>query len=222
MNIVSFLPLDGYGEVTIDLDACIRRFHVGEPDTHESYFYVSHDQRIYEEQTDYEWFTPLEYFREVTSEYFIQMMGFQPGSFPEELEWLEPIRKAMRRDPDRKFRWNESCALSKRKPVKAIESQDDLMTLAVAAESLSRRRGQKIYTSTVWRWTKHGCKGVLLECTHIGKTRHVSQEMLYAFFERLAHPGHVPTEDKRRGYRSAAKRQRESEAAGRKLEKMGA
>jgi Protein of unknown function (DUF1580) len=95
-----------------------------------------------------------------------------------------------------------------------------------AAELPRRRRGRKTHVSTLYRWATSGCRGVVLESIQVGGTRCTSREALQRFFERLSGPdptgpvggqtGPVPVR------RSAARRQRQSAEAGRKLAEMGA
>ena len=95
-----------------------------------------------------------------------------------------------------------------------------VLTLAQAAAELPRRRrGRKTHVSTLYRWTVSGCRGIILESIQIGATRATSREALQRFFERLSQPdgiGDAPST------RTANQRQRQSEAAGRQLEELGA
>ena len=94
----------------------------------------------------------------------------------------------------------------------------------VPAEYPSRRPGKRINISTVWRWATQGCRGVRLETVVIGGGRFTSREAVQRFAERLSQPrstgGGGPPAAVR--YRTAARRQRDSERAGRKLEELGA
>ena len=97
---------------------------------------------------------------------------------------------------------------------------EEILTLAQAAAELPRRRrGRKTHVSTLYRWTVSGCRGIILESIQIGATRATSREALQRFFERLSDPdrtGENPST------RTAKQRQRQSEAAGRQLEELGA
>jgi Protein of unknown function (DUF1580) len=108
-----------------------------------------------------------------------------------------------------------------------ITIDETLLPPAEAAKELPRRRrGRKTHVSTLYRWMTSGCRGVVLESIQVGGTRCTSREALQRFFERLSgpdptrpgggQPGRVPVR------RSAARRQRESEEAGRKLAELGA
>jgi hypothetical protein len=60
------------------------------------------------------------------------------------------------------------------------------------------RHGQKIHTSTLFRWASVGIKGVVLETVPIGGTRCTSIEALQRFFNRLEQarqPGGLPGSD---------------------------
>ena len=95
-----------------------------------------------------------------------------------------------------------------------------VLTLAQAAAELPRRRrGRKTHVSTLYRWTVSGCRGIILESIQIGATRATSREALQRFFERLSDPDRTWENP---STRTANQRQRQSEAAGRQLEELGA
>jgi hypothetical protein len=80
--------------------------------------------------------------------------------------------------------------------------------------------------STLFRWSKSGCRGVILPTIQLGGSRCTSVEAMQVFVETLTERSHDP-----RGTtgpaalpprRSLSQRQRESEAAGKRLEQMGA
>jgi hypothetical protein len=95
-----------------------------------------------------------------------------------------------------------------------------------AAELPRRRRGRKTHVSTLFRWTTAGCRGVILEFIQVGGTRCTSREALQRFFERLTHSRHAEATAVRPGPivggRTFAQRQRQSAAAGERLEALGA
>ena len=98
---------------------------------------------------------------------------------------------------------------------------ETILTLTQAADDLPRRRrGRKTHVSTIYRWAAAGCRGVCLETIQIGATRCTSREALQRFFERLSLGNQVGTPSE--ATRSVIRRDRQSEAAGRKLEKLGA
>lgn len=93
---------------------------------------------------------------------------------------------------------------------------ESLLSLTEAAKSLPPRRGGKRpHVSCLYRWTKTGCKGVILESLQCGGTRVTSQEALARFFERLTYA------DSPQPVRSPAQRRRAVEAAERELEQQG-
>lgn len=98
---------------------------------------------------------------------------------------------------------------------------ETILTLAEAARRLPhRRRGRKTSVSTLYRWTVSGCRGVILEHIQIGGTRCTSTHALQRFFDRLTRPdvnGEIPSRS-----RSLVQRQRQSEAAAKELERLGA
>lgn len=65
---------------------------------------------------------------------------------------------------------------------------EDVLTLAEAAKSKSlprRRRRRKPHASTLYRWARHGLRGVRLEVIRVGGTLCTSTEALQRFFDRL-------------------------------------
>jgi Protein of unknown function (DUF1580) len=97
--------------------------------------------------------------------------------------------------------------------------------LTQAADELPRRRGgRKTNVSTLFRWTTGGCRGVLLEYIQVGGTRCTSREALQRFFEKLSQPRQAGNSAGQSGsvFRSAVRRKRDADEAGRKLEEMGA
>ena len=68
---------------------------------------------------------------------------------------------------------------------------EELISLPAAAKLLPRRRAAKrVHTSTIYRWTVNGLRGIVLESLQIGGTRCTTREALQRFFERL---NRVPT-----------------------------
>ena len=65
---------------------------------------------------------------------------------------------------------------------------ETLVSLAEAAKSLPvRRKGKRPHVSCLYRWTKSGCKGVVLESLQCGGTRCTSKEALARFFQALTY-----------------------------------
>ena len=72
-----------------------------------------------------------------------------------------------------------------------LESED-VVSLSDAAKSLPRRRGGcKPHLKTLYRWTLHGCRGVLLESIQVGGTRCTSHQAIQRFCDRLSNFGRV-------------------------------
>lgn len=85
-------------------------------------------------------------------------------------------------------------------------SREQLIPLAEAARKLpSSRRGKKVHVATIFRWHKHGSRGVRLECVRVGSSLMTSVEALQRFVERLSAaqeagsttPPPIPTLDER-------------------------
>ncbi len=64
-------------------------------------------------------------------------------------------------------------------------TSETILTLADAAKSLPKRSGRRIHTSTVYRWSQRGCRGIRLETAQLGGSRVTSVEALQRFVERL-------------------------------------
>jgi hypothetical protein len=65
-------------------------------------------------------------------------------------------------------------------------STERLVSLREAARLLpSRRQGKRPHISCLYRWTKVGCRGVVLEFVNVGGTRCTSHEALARFIERV-------------------------------------
>ncbi len=103
-------------------------------------------------------------------------------------------------------------------------SVEATIPLTLAADELPRcRRGRKTHVSTLFRWSKAGCRGVVLETIQVGGTRCTSREALQRFFERLSEVRQAgadasqPRSGPLSGRRSAAKRQRRLSAVGDEL-----
>jgi hypothetical protein len=104
---------------------------------------------------------------------------------------------------------------------------ETLISLAEAAKAVPRRRrGRKTHLSTIYRWATIGVRGVVLETLQCGGSRVTSREAMQRFFERLSGPDPIGPPRGHSGpdpiHRSAARRQRDSAEAGRKLAEMGA
>jgi hypothetical protein len=100
-----------------------------------------------------------------------------------------------------------------------------------------RRRGRKTHVSTLYRWTTSGCRGIVLESLQTPSGRVTSREAIQRFFERLSageqpgggahtrlsapggHDGHSAPALR---VRTLTQRERAAEAAGKRLEQMGA
>ena len=63
---------------------------------------------------------------------------------------------------------------------------EELVSLREAARLLPRRRGdRRPHIATLYRWAKHGLRGVVLETLQVGGTLCTSREALQRFFESL-------------------------------------
>ena len=63
---------------------------------------------------------------------------------------------------------------------------EHLLTLPQVAQELPRRNNKNIHSTTVWRWTRRGIRGVCLESVRIGGTVYSSREALQRFSEALS------------------------------------
>ena len=65
-------------------------------------------------------------------------------------------------------------------------NRESILTFNEAAATLPyRRRGKPGGKSTLYKWAKHGLRGVILETIQIGGTRCTSREALQRFFDAL-------------------------------------
>ena len=95
-------------------------------------------------------------------------------------------------------------------------NEETLLSLTQAAKALpARRAGKRPHVSCLYRWTKAGCKGVILESIQVGGTRCTSREALARFFEALTYA------DDPRANRKSSRRQQAASAAERELQREG-
>jgi len=59
---------------------------------------------------------------------------------------------------------------------------DELISFAVAAKTLP---GKSVDPRTIWRWAKHGVRGVRLESYKVGRHRYTTEDAVIEFL-RLA------------------------------------
>ncbi|MFN9969463.1 MAG: DUF1580 domain-containing protein [Phycisphaerae bacterium] len=65
-------------------------------------------------------------------------------------------------------------------------SHEDLIPLREAPRHLpGRANGKRLHVSAVYRWVKHGVKGIRLETVSIGGTTYTSAEALQRFADQL-------------------------------------
>lgn len=83
----------------------------------------------------------------------------------------------------------------------------ELLTFPQAATILPRRRGgSKVATSTLWRWSRRGSRGVILRTVRVGGNVYVSRDALMEFIEArsaadLNTQQHIPTTASQRAMR---------------------
>lgn len=62
---------------------------------------------------------------------------------------------------------------------------EELLTFSEAARLLPRRRGgARCATSTIWRWSRRGSRGVVLRVVRVGGNVYVPRSALVEFIER--------------------------------------
>lgn len=75
----------------------------------------------------------------------------------------------------------------------SILDGEELLTFAEAAKVLPQRRGgAKVATSTLWRWSRRGSRGVVLRTIRVGGNVYVSREALVAFIAARSAVDHAP------------------------------
>ena len=67
-----------------------------------------------------------------------------------------------------------------------------LIPLSEVPRRLPRRNRKRLHTSTVFRWTSRGCKGVYLEHWRIGRGIFTTEQALMKFFAELADATNQP------------------------------
>ena len=99
---------------------------------------------------------------------------------------------------------------------------ETLISLTEAAKGLPRRRaGKKPHVSTLFRWSRAGCRGVVLETIQIGGTRCTSREKLALFFRQLTQDSGTDAGQPETPLRHQRRRRREVAAAERQLDAEG-
>ncbi len=75
----------------------------------------------------------------------------------------------------------------------SVLESDELLTFSQAAAELPRRRGgAKTSTSTLWRWSKRGSRGVFLRIVRVGGNVYVPRSALVEFIEQRSAVGRSP------------------------------
>jgi len=70
---------------------------------------------------------------------------------------------------------------------------EELLTFAEAARLLPRRRrGSKAATSTIWRWSRNGSRGVVLRVVRVGGNVYVPRSALLDFIATRSAVDHAP------------------------------
>ncbi|MGO9598909.1 MAG: TIR domain-containing protein [Isosphaeraceae bacterium] len=139
-HVVYYRPLDGLGEVRLDLDACPRQFPLFSQDRDtpdfpqtgvvDSWLYLTAEGRWVEHIESYDpWHEDphTEEFREVSPAYVIQELGLNARELPPDLAALEPYRKAMKTRP-----WMLYGCRAEIKPAPADQSGIDYVAIANA------------------------------------------------------------------------------------------
>lgn len=92
-------------------------------------------------------------------------------------------------------------------------SPSEFLTLPQAAALLGRG-GKRPSTTTLWRWCRKGCKGVVLEHVRLGRELRITEKALADFGRRLAEVDRpTPTATATTQRPTDARRAREVEAA---------
>jgi hypothetical protein len=110
-RVISYCPLDGIGEVRLDVDDFKRRLLMYRQDENdpdyptegplETWIYVTPDRRLVEHTTEYDANEqgPGEIFREVCPAYVVQELALHSKQLPADLAWLQPHLDAQKLDP---------------------------------------------------------------------------------------------------------------------------
>jgi hypothetical protein len=96
------------------------------------------------------------------------------------------------------------------------------LPLPEAAKGLPGRKSKPLNVATLYRWSMHGCRGVLLETIQIGSQRCTSTEALQRFFDAITAKGPRPQSvTSLATARTTRIRQRQIERAQRELAQAG-
>jgi hypothetical protein len=99
---------------------------------------------------------------------------------------------------------------------------EELLTLCEAAKALPAVGGCRIHTSTLWRWSTKGVKGVRLETRRLGGRIFTSREALERFATALAEAGSPHREGHSMARaRTSARRAKDVAAANAELDAAG-
>jgi HEAT repeat protein len=99
---------------------------------------------------------------------------------------------------------------------------EELLTLSQAAKALPAVGGSRPHTSTLWRWSRKGVKGVRLETRRLGGRIFTSREALERFATALADASPSRRESSTTARpRTPKRRAREVEAANAQLDAAG-
>lgn len=103
-----------------------------------------------------------------------------------------------------------------------IESET-VISFAVAAKRLPpAREGKRRHPATIWRYARHGVRGVKLEAIRVGGGLCTSVQALQRFCDRLSETEPIgATSTASIPVRTSAAQQRAAQAAGRKLAAIG-
>jgi hypothetical protein len=64
--------------------------------------------------------------------------------------------------------------------------EDTLLTMTEAAKECPKIEGKRLSSVTLWRWAKHGKRGVKLEHVWIGRNMMTTKGAMNAFFHAVA------------------------------------
>lgn len=73
-----------------------------------------------------------------------------------------------------------------------MNANEQLLSLADACKVLPTRRGKPPHASTLWRWSRHGRRGVVLETVVVGGGVYTSREAIERFITRLTERRNAP------------------------------
>ena len=107
-------------------------------------------------------------------------------------------------------------------------TSEQVLTLSECTKVVPRLNGKRIHPSTLWRWVRHGVRGVRLEHARVGNRIVTTKAAIARFAQRLAEADDAPRPTEHRSnssvgpkHRTDHQRQQNIARATKELEQAG-